>query len=117
MLACIASCENGPFNPACTLELGMIYTPRDTTVAVGAQFYATIKLVGCGGRETLSDTFTWASSDSAVASVSPVPTVVGENPGWRALVTARAPGAAGLIPTGQRFQFLPGPMVTVQATP
>ena len=110
----LAGCDNARLQPVCTEEFGMIFTPHDTTVLVGAQFQATIKLVGCGGRETFSDTFTWASSDTTVATVTPTPTFLFDGIG-RATVTARSPGVAHIIPTGETYKNLPGPTVTVLA--
>ena len=66
----IAACEQGPGAPiACTRELGISLTPRDTAVAVGSAFTPAIVLYSCGGRVRFADVYTWTSDDPSVARV------------------------------------------------
>lgn len=107
-------CDGVPGLPtACTDDLMIKYTPRDTVVAVGQTYQATIELFGCRGSKKLSDMFSWASTDTTVVTVITGPTFLGDNAGQRAIVTARAPGAAAIIATGIRFTGLGGALVTV----
>jgi len=66
----------------CTMELAVYLSPRDTTIAVADTFTPAIGLSGCGGREQLSDRFSWHSEDTTLASVDSVTgTVTGRWPG------------------------------------
>ena len=98
-----AGCDGLP--TACTRELRVYLAPADTTITVGQSFAAAVELSSCGGRETLSDDFTWESQDTTVA-------VVGAATGR---VTGVGPGQADVVVTGERYGQLGGIRVVVQA--
>ena len=81
-------------------------------MAVGAQFSARIEVSTCGGNKILHDEFAWTSSDTAVATISPVflsTSVV--------IVRARAVGSASITVMGKTYGKLYGPEVTVHGAP
>lgn len=89
----------------CTAELRVHLVPADTTIAVSQAFTASVALSTCGGRQQLSDTFTWRSQDVAVVSVD---STTGR-------VTGRGPGETWVQATGQRYGLVDGPRVVVLA--
>lgn len=78
---------------ACTDELRVQLTPRDTAVSVGSAFTAAVALSTCGGRQPLADTFTFASTNAAAASVDAA----------TGRVTAVGAGQADIVVTGDRY--------------
>ena len=105
--AILAACAN-PFaasaDAPCTRELGVRFTPGDTTIAVGQAFTAAVHLSSCGGREQLSDVVTWSAQDTTVVSVDPT----------AGLVTGRALGETRLQATGATYGLVGGPRVVVR---
>lgn len=92
---------------ACTRELRIALAPRDTTIAVGESFLATVALSSCGGREHVTDTFTWTTRDPAVAEVDPT----------TGRVTGRAPGTTAVEVSGAHYGRLGALGVTVRPGP
>jgi hypothetical protein len=66
----LGACSGPPFGRTCTDDLRFQLTPEDSRVVVGASFQAMASLATCGGRERLSDTYTWSSIDPNVAQVT-----------------------------------------------
>lgn len=91
---------------ACTRELRVHLTPADTTIKVAETFTAAVALSSCGGREQLTDTFTWRAKDPDVVTVD---LTTGR-------VTGRAPGETRLEITGRRYGLVGGPRVVVRPT-
>lgn len=90
---------------ACTQELGIHYTPAETTLVVGQTFTPSVALSSCGGRERLTDVFDWQVEDEAVASVDRA----------SGRVTARAPGETAVVATGAHYGRLGGVRLVVKA--
>ena len=88
---------------SCTQELRVQVTPRDTTVSVGNTFTPSVTLSSCGGKERLSDSFTYETTNPAAATVHP-------NTGR---VTATGAGQADIRITGQRYGQVAQIRVTV----
>ena len=86
----VSSCSaDGP--TSCTRELRLTYSPHDTAIAVGDRFTASVALSSCGGRERLSDTITFQSSDTTVAGVgTQTGTIVGMRPGTASITASAA---------------------------
>jgi hypothetical protein len=67
---------------SCSLELTPVLSPQTQTLAVGESFTPSIKLFGCGGQLTVTDTFHWSASDSTVVRVDSLGgTTIGLRPG------------------------------------
>jgi hypothetical protein len=64
-----AGCDSIGPGSVCTRELRVDLRPVEQTITVGHAFTATVELSSCGGRERLSDSFTWQAQDPAVVSV------------------------------------------------
>jgi len=84
--------------------LGWDPTPRDTTVFVGQQFTATIRVLHCGDQRELHPTLTWASMDSLVVRVNP----------QTGVVKAVGVGTARLVVNAEGFGLLPATIVSVR---
>jgi Big-like domain-containing protein len=97
----VAGC-NSPFGSVCTNELRVVLDPGSRTLSVGESFTPTVALSSCGGKEKLSDTFTWASRDADIADV------VAQS----GLVTAKAAGSTRVDVTGAEY----GPVGSVELT-
>ena len=87
----------------CTMELGIELTPPTQALAVGQSFTPTVRLIGCGGQLTLSDTIRWSADDPAIVRVDAV----------SGLTTAIGVGQTVVRPRGVRYGQLPGVFVTV----
>jgi hypothetical protein len=88
---------------SCTAELVPVFTPQTQTLAVGASFTPSAKVMGCGGQLTYSDTFTWSASDTTIIRVD---SLSGTTTGLRA-------GSARVLAHGARFGDIGGVSVTV----
>jgi hypothetical protein len=77
----------------CTDELRVRITPQDTTLAAGRAFSPAVSLSTCGGKQRLEDSFTFQSTNPAVASVEPT---------TRRVVAVRS-GEADILVTGQQY--------------
>src|SRR5467141_893324 len=89
----------------CTAELGIRFSPADTTVQVGQSFEASVQLLSCGGKEQLTDVITWQAEDPGIATVD----------GRSGRVVAQGVGATRILASGQRYGSIGGLRVTVQA--
>jgi len=99
----LGACDGSVLGTACTDELRTDLQPRgEQQIAVGTGFTATVALSTCGGRERLSDTFTWAARDTLVVRVD---VATGR-------VTGRAPGSTAVDVRGARY----GPVGTIPVT-
>jgi hypothetical protein len=58
-----------PSLDACTTELRTEVQPRDIRLNVSESVQASVELSTCGGKQKLSDIFTWASQNERVATV------------------------------------------------
>lgn len=88
----------------CTDELTVRWSPHDTTVSVGQSFVPSVRLTTCGGRQELTDTFTWNSSDPLILEVEPA----------TGRATAKNAGSAVMSVTGEKYGLLIGVSVTVR---
>jgi len=79
----------------CPADLQFKFSPHDTTIAAGEQFMASLAVFGCGGRDRLTDSVTFATSDPSVA-------VVGNTTG---VVTGARPGDAVITATPRHYPF------------
>lgn len=104
--AALSGCRSSTAAPEtyCTVELGATFTPHDTTLSVGQRFTAAVALWTCGGKAPVKDTFTWASRDSAVATVE----------GQTGIVTAFGKGQTYLVATGAEMGAVAGLPITVR---
>ena len=97
----LAGCDGSLTGYNCTDELRSELQPRgEQQIAVGTSFTASIALSTCGGRERLSDAFTWSARDTLVVRVEPATgRVTGRSPG-STMVDVRGTryGAVGTIP-------------------
>jgi hypothetical protein len=101
----LGACDGGFLGTACTDELRTDLQPRGTQqIAVGTGFTATITLSTCGGRERLSDTFTWSARDTLVVRVDAT----------TGRVTGRAPGSTAVDVRGTRYGAVGTIPVTVR---
>jgi hypothetical protein len=90
---------------ACTRELRVTVEPASViALQIGQVVSPDITLSSCGGRETLSDTFTWMSSDTTVARVNVA----------TGTITGVAPGMAQVQAAGARYGNVALISVTVQ---
>ena len=90
---------------ACTLELRVDLRPPEQTIAVGQAFTATVELSSCGGRERLTDRFTWQARDPAVVDVDAA----------TGRITGRAPGETLVEVVGRKYGRVGAVRVTVIA--
>ena len=100
-LTVLEACDARFLGTACTDELRVDLQPAgEQQIAVGGGFSPRITLSTCGGRERLSDTFTWSARDTVVARVDPgTGRVTGRSPGSTAVdVRGTRYGAVGTIP-------------------
>lgn len=99
----VAAC-GGDAVTVCPADLRFTWSPRDTTIAPGEQFTASLQLFGCGGRDRLLDTVTFKSSDVSVAVVSTTSgVVIGAHPGTATIMaSARHYGVEALITVNVR---------------
>lgn len=65
----------------CTRELGVVVTPRDTTISTSQSFGIEAYGTSCGGKEILTLDVLWESSDSAVLDVTEAGIVTAVQPG------------------------------------
>ena len=86
----------------CSAELTVTVTPVNPGLAVGGRFTPSIVVTTCGGRITISDTFTWAVVGADLEPI--VSSVVSVNPATGETV-ALAPGTALIVVRGQKFGF------------
>lgn len=93
-----AAC-GGDVVTVCPADLRFTWSPRDTTIAPGEQFTASLQVFGCAGRDRLLDTVTFKSSDVSVAVVSTTSgVVIGAHPGTATIIaSAKHYGVEGLI--------------------
>ena len=102
----VAGCKSHPTamdGTVCTLELGIVLTPRDTVVAAGGQFRPELTLRSCGGTRILTDSFTWTSADPSVAAVEKT----------SGLITATKAGVTSISVSGERYGRLGEVHITV----
>jgi hypothetical protein len=88
----------------CTSELRVELTPATQIMAPGEGFQPMLTLSSCGGHVTLTDTYTWTSSDPTIVSVVPT----------SGAATALRPGTAVVRVRGARYPFQAEIQVTVQ---
>ena len=69
----VASC--GELTECAGDVLHVSFSPQDTTIGLGGQYTARLDLTGCG-QKRLSDTITFQSSDTAIATVGTTTGVV-----------------------------------------
>jgi hypothetical protein len=67
LLVTVTGCSR--LTKACTAELGVRVSPRDTTVAVGSALRPVVQLTSCGGAQYVTDHIAYSSSDPAVVRV------------------------------------------------
>ncbi len=105
MIACTVAgaCVADSSLAVCTDELRVRFTPADTTIVLSQAFTASVRLSTCGGARSLSDTFTWASEDTSVATVD----------SRTGRVTGRGLGETHIAARGQRYGVLGGLRVAV----
>jgi len=101
----VASCD--PLSPGqvCTRELRVDLRPPEQTITVGETFTATVELSSCGGRERLSDSFTWQAQDPAIAEVDAA----------AGRITGKAPGETLVEVSGRKYGRVGAVRVTVTA--
>lgn len=86
----------------CSLDLSATVTPSQQSLPVGQSLTPTATAYGCSGTKALQDTWRWTTRDPGIVSVD---SLTGR-------VTGRAPGAASVVATSQRY----GAVVSVQVT-
>lgn len=101
----VAGCDLVSPGPACTRELRVDLRPPEQTITVGQTFSATVELASCGGRERLSDSFTWQARNPAIVEVDAA----------AGRITGKAPGATLVEVSGRQYGRLGGVSVTVTA--
>ncbi len=79
-------------------------SPGDTTISVGQQFAAMVHLFGCHGTLPLTDTFTWHSQDTTVATVDST----------SGIVTGVGHGHTLVFPNGKHYSIELPVSVTVR---
>lgn len=91
----IAACSDP--TTVCPNDLRLSVAPVDTTIASGEQLTVRAIILGCGGRQFLTDSVTWTSSDATVAVAgSRTGVVIGVNPGVATIhVTGKKYGTIG----------------------
>jgi Bacterial Ig-like domain (group 2) len=89
---------------ACPADLRVVFSPQDTTIQAGQQFPIHFTLLGCGGTQTLTDSVTYASANTAVATV-------GASSG---VVSGVAAGATTIVVTGHHYGVTVNVAVTVK---
>lgn len=105
VVVAFGACDGSVLGTTCTDELRTDLQPRgEQQITVGTGFTATIALSTCGGRERLSDTFTWAARDTLVVRVDPA----------TGRVTGRAPGSTSVDVRGARYGAVGTIPVTVR---
>jgi hypothetical protein len=77
----------------CDASLGVRTTPASAQLAVGQSVTPSVHLTGCGGRKTLTDTFSWAAEDSTVVRVDST----------SGRITARQPGSTIVNAIGRMY--------------
>ncbi len=98
--ACMTDDEIG-----CTAELIVHLSGTERTIVVGERFTPWVRLYGCGGRERLTDSFTWRAEDPRVVAVDAA----------RGTVTGLAPGRTAVAVRGATYHELGAVLVTVRA--
>ena len=89
----------------CDADLQVRLNPQTRTLAVGETFTPSLRLLGCGGTEPLSDVVTWVAQDTSVARV--------DASSGRTL--ALRTGSTVILATGQKYHSVGGVAVTVVA--
>lgn len=89
----------------CTTELRIEFAPHQQSIRVGESFTPTFRLSSCGGREKLTTTVTWQSTDPTVASVDAT----------SGRITGVAPGQTSVTGTSEEYHLSQSVQVTVQA--
>lgn len=89
----------------CDADLTVRFTPVTRTLAVGESFTPSVRLLGCGGTEPLSDVMTWAAEDTSIVRVD---VASGRTLALRA-------GTTMVLATGQTYHTVGGVSVTVVA--
>ena len=70
--AALAGCADDGVSIACTDELGVRVTPRDTTVSVGAAFTPGVRFSTCGGRKVWEPVVSFSSNAPEVVRMDAV---------------------------------------------
>jgi hypothetical protein len=91
-ISVVASCSS-IFGSDCDAVLGVRTTPTSAELSVGERVNVSVRLTGCGGRETLTDVITWSADDTTIVSVDNA----------LAQVTARKPGSTVVHGVGARY--------------
>jgi hypothetical protein len=90
-LTFVNACSSPP--DVCTTELRIDVQPRDIRLNVSESVQASVELSTCGGKQKLSDIFTWASQNERIATVE----------ASTGLVTALSVGETVIKVTGQVY--------------
>lgn len=102
----MASCDLVGPGRACTRELRVDLRPPEQTITVGQTFTATVELSSCGGRERLSDSFTWQAQDPAIVEVDAA----------AGRITGKAAGETVVEVSGRKYGRVGVVRVTVTAS-
>jgi hypothetical protein len=89
----------------CDADLQVRFNPANRTLAVGESFTPSVRLLGCGGTEPLSEVVTWAAQDTSIVRVDAA--------SGRTL--ALRTGTTVVLATGQTYHNVGGVSVTVVA--
>lgn len=89
----------------CTRELGIRFSPADTTIEIGQSFQASVRLSSCGGKQQLNDVITWHADDPTVATVD----------GRSGRVVGQGTGTTLIVASGERYGSVGGLQVAVRA--
>ena len=100
-----AACDLVSPGEACTRELRVDLPPVEQTVPVGQTFTATVQLSSCGGRERLTDSFTWQAQEPTIVEVDAT----------TGRITGKAAGATLVEVSGRHYGRVGGVRVTVTA--
>jgi hypothetical protein len=100
-----AGCDLVGPGRVCTQELRVDLRPPEQTITVGQVFTATVELSSCGGRERLSDSFTWQAHDPAIVEVDAA----------AGRITGKAPGETLVEVSGRKYGRVGAVRVTVTA--
>ena len=100
-----AGCDLASPGSVCTRELRVDLRPVEQTITVGQTFTATVELSSCGGRERLTDSFTWQAQDPTIVEVDAA----------AGRITGKAPGVTLVEVSGRQYGRVGGVRVTVTA--
>ena len=87
----------------CDADLRIQYNPPNRTLSVGESFTPSVRLLGCGGTEPLSDVITWTAEDTSIVRVN---SASGQTLALRS-------GTTRVLATGQKYRGIGGVEVTV----